>query len=45
MDLNKELDLLKKENETLRLRIKELQVVEDLFYWNEIQPITKENII
>nr|DAX46340.1 MAG TPA: hypothetical protein [Ackermannviridae sp.]DAX66581.1 MAG TPA: hypothetical protein [Bacteriophage sp.] len=45
MDLSKELDLLKKENEALRLRIKDLQVVEDLFYWNEIQPTTRENII
>ena len=45
MDLNKELDLLKKENEALRLRIIDLQVVEDLCYWNEIQPTTRENII
>lgn len=45
MDLNKELDLLKKENEALRLRITDLQVVEDLCYWNEIQPTTRENII
>lgn len=45
MDLNKELDLLKKENEALKLRIKDLQVTEDLFYWNEMQPTTRENII
>lgn len=45
MDLNKELDLLKKENEELKSRIKDLQVVEDLFYWNERQPSTRENII
>lgn len=45
MDLSKELDLLKKENEALKLRIKDLQVAEDLFYWNEMQPTTRENII
>lgn len=45
MDLNKELDLLKKENEELKSRIKDLQVIEDLFYWNERQPSTRENII
>ena len=45
MNLNKELDLLKKENEALKLRIKDLQVIEDLFYWNEMQPTTRENII
>ena len=45
MDLNKELDLLKKENEELKSRIKDLRVIEDLFYWNERQPSTRENII
>ena len=34
MDLNKELDLLKKENETLRVKLRDLEVVADLFWWN-----------
>lgn len=45
MDLNKEIDLLKKENEELKSRLKDLQVIEDLFYWNKRQPSTRENII
>lgn len=45
MDLNKELDLLKKENETLRVKLRDLEVVADLFWWNESQPSTRENII
>ena len=45
MDFNKELDLLKKENETLRVKLRDLEVVADLFWWNESQPSTRENII
>lgn len=45
MDLNKELDLLKKENEALRVKLRDLEVVADLFWWNESQPSTRENII
>lgn len=45
MDLNKELDLLKKENEDLRVKLRDLEVIEDLFYWNERKPSTRENII
>lgn len=45
MDLSKELDLLKKENEALRVQLKDLEVVANLFWWNESQPSTIENII
>ena len=45
MDLSKELDLLKKENEVLRVKLRDLEVVADLFWWNESQPSTRENII
>ena len=45
MDLSKELDLLKKENEALRVKLRDLEVVADLFWWNESQPSTRENII
>lgn len=45
MDLNKELDLLKKENEALRVQLRDLEVIADLFWWNESQPSTRENII
>lgn len=45
MDLNKELDLLKKENEALRVQLKDLEVVANLFWWDESQPSTIENII
>lgn len=45
MDLSKELNLLKKENEALRVQLKDLEVVANLFWWNESQPSTIENII
>lgn len=45
MDLSKELDLLKKENEALRVQLKDLEVVANLFWWDESQPSTIENII
>ena len=45
MDLSKELDLLKKENEALRVKLRDLEVIADLFWWNESQPSTRENII
>ena len=45
MDLSKELDLLKKENESLRVQLKDLEVVANLFWWDESQPSTIENII
>ena len=45
MDLSKELDLLKKENEALRVQLKDLEVVANLFWWDESQPSTIEDII
>jgi hypothetical protein len=46
MDLNKELDLLKKENEELKDKIRKLQIIEDLFYWDKkMKPTVVENIV
>lgn len=46
MNSNKELDLLKKENEELKDKIRKLQIIEDLFYWDKkMKPTIVENIV